>query len=181
MNQYNGDTNIITRGSIGNSNIVNPQAMVNAGMQPKAPPKIRDIYLQMNTKNKSFLDMHHYLKSIGVTNNAFMLALIDPDLANINPHDPHLNPYYKQKVLRECLCNVWYFLREVVRVPSQGGIAIPYKLTRGNMAMIFCMTLNLNVFVEMPRLRPEPGIMVTWCKNDSSELLESAKALRATT
>ena len=51
--------------------------------------------------------MHHYLKSIGIKNNEFMLALIDPDLENINPHDPHLNAYYKQKVLRECMCNYW--------------------------------------------------------------------------
>ena len=36
-----------------------------------------------------------------------MLALIDTDLENINPHDPHLNAYYKQKVLRECMCNYW--------------------------------------------------------------------------
>ena len=73
----------------------------------KPQHKIRRIYSQKTTKNKSFLDMHHYLKSIGIKNNEFMLALIDPDLENINPHDPHLNAYYKQKVLRECMCNSW--------------------------------------------------------------------------
>ena len=69
--------------------------------------KIRNIYSHKTTKNKIFLDMHHYLKSIGIKNNEFMLALIDPDLENIDPHDPHLNAYYKQKVLRECMCNYW--------------------------------------------------------------------------
>ena len=48
-----------------------------------------------------------YVKKEEIKNNEFMLALIDPDLENINPHDPHLNAYYKQKVLRECMCNYW--------------------------------------------------------------------------
>ena len=74
---------------------------------PRRPQQVRTIYSHKTTKNKSFLDMHHYLKSIGIKNNEFMLALIDPDLEYINPHDPHLNAYYKQKVLRECMCNYW--------------------------------------------------------------------------
>lgn len=68
---------------------------------------IKKVYLQKTTKNKSFLDMHHYLKSIGIKNNAFMLTLIDPDLEGIDPYDPHLNAYYKQKVMHEVLCNYW--------------------------------------------------------------------------
>jgi hypothetical protein len=79
-------------------------------MQPppkRKPQAVRTIYAQKTTKNKSFLDMHHYLKSIGIKNNEFMLTLIDPDLDGIDPHDPNLNSYYKQKVLRECLCNYW--------------------------------------------------------------------------
>ena len=115
------------------------------------PAPIRTVYSQKTTKNKSFLDMHHYLKSIGIKNNEFMLALIDPDLDGINPHDPHLNAYMKQKVFRECMCNYWYYLREIVRIPDQGGQPIPFKLTRANLAVNFCMALNLNVFEEIPR------------------------------
>lgn len=77
-------------------------------MQRKPQPQpIRTVYSQKTTKNKSFLDMHHYLKSIGIRNNEFMLALLDPDLDGIDPHDPNLNAYYKQKILRECICNYW--------------------------------------------------------------------------
>lgn len=115
------------------------------------PPPIRTIYAQKTTKNKSFLDMYHYLKSIGIKNCEFMLTLIDPDLDGIDPHDPNLNAYYKQKVLRECLCNYWYFLREVIRLPSSGAKPMMYKLTRGNLALNFCQCLNLNVFYEAPR------------------------------
>lgn len=98
-------------GFYGQPQIVNarpavPQFSGNTVMKPQ--PQVRTIYAHKTTKNKSFLDMHHYLKSIGIRNNEFMLALIDPDLENIDPHDPHLNAYYKQKVLRECICNYWY-------------------------------------------------------------------------
>ena len=80
-------------------------------MPPRQPPvqqnKVRRIYSQKTTKNKSFLDMHNFLKSIGIKNNEFMLTLLDPDLDGIDPHDPHLNAYYKQKVLYECIRNYW--------------------------------------------------------------------------
>ena len=127
--------------------------LMRAAPPPQARPiPIKRIYAQKTTKNKSFLDMHHYLKSIGIRNNEFMLTLIDPDLDGIDPFDPHLNAYFKQKILRECLCNYWYFIREIVRVPSPGGAPMMYKLTRGNLALNFCQALNLNVFYEAPRL-----------------------------
>lgn len=102
------------------------QMMVPRNMTPRQPPPVKTIYLQKSTKNKSFLDMHRYLKATGRKNNAFMLALIDPDLEGINPHDKNLNVYYKQKIFRECLCNYWYYLREVVRIPDQGKSIAAY-------------------------------------------------------
>lgn len=97
--------------------------------------------------------MHYYLKEIGITHNKFMLVLLDPDLAGIDPFDPRLNDVYKAKILKECLHNYWYFLREVVRVPASGskGRGARYELTRGNLALNYCMALNLNVFFELPR------------------------------
>ena len=76
----------------------------------------KKIYYQMTTNNKSFLDMHHFLKAKGINNNKFFLVLFDPDLAGIDPRDPKLNRMMKQKVLRECITNYWYFLREIVRI-----------------------------------------------------------------
>lgn len=111
------------------------------------------IYYQMSTRNTSFIKMHQYLKAIGIKNNKFMLALLDPDLAGIDPHDPNLNSYYKGKVLAECMANFWYFIREVCKVPDQGGSGkgIPFELHRGNMALFFCSIYNMNIFLEMPR------------------------------
>lgn len=143
---YQGATPVYGNNMVYRNAIPQPGTIV----RPKPAP-VRTIYYQKTTKNKSFLDMHHYLKSIGIKNNAFMLALIDPDLDGINPHDPNLNAYYKQKVLRECLCNYFYFIREVLRLPSSGAKPMMYKLTRGNLALNFCMSLNLNIFYEAPR------------------------------
>ena len=114
----------------------------------------RTVYYQMETTNKSFLDMHHFLKAKNIKNNRFFLVLLDPDLAGINPRDPRLNLMMKQKVLAECIRNYWYFLREIVRIPDEGGArnsGKKYELHRGNLAINFCLFLNLNIFAELPR------------------------------
>ena len=125
-------------------------------LQLPAPNRItppNQIYLQFNTTNRSFLDMHQYLKAKGIKNNAFMLMLYDPDLAHINPRDPRLPFTMQQRVFRECMLNYWYFLREIVRIPDQGGSmeGVPYKLHRGNLALNFCSLLNLNTYTILPR------------------------------
>lgn len=109
------------------------------------------VYFQMNTKNQSFLDMHYYLKAIGIKNNKFFLILFDKDLANVDPYDPKLPLFMKQKIFIECQRNFFYYIREVVRVQSQGGPYVRYKLDRGNLALNFCFTLSLNVYHEQPR------------------------------
>jgi hypothetical protein len=150
LNMYNNNAppNIImTRPAMMRPLNAQPQQQ----QQKREYAKVHRIYAQMSTKNKSFLDMHHYLKSIGVRNNKFMLTLIDPDLDGINPFDPTLNAYYKQKILRECICNYWYWLREVCRLPSSGADPMMYQLDRGNLAYNFCASLNLNIFFEEPR------------------------------
>ena len=83
--------------------------------------KYVNIYYQTNTQNQSFMDMHYYLKAKGIKNNKFHLLLYDKDLAYIDPHDPTLPPQMKQKVFLECQRNFWYYIREVVRVQSQGS------------------------------------------------------------
>lgn len=114
----------------------------------------RTIYYQMETTNKSFLDMHHFLKAKGIQNNKFFLILLDPDLAGVNPRDPRLNQFMKQKILREVICNYWYFLREVCVIPEAGGVrgsGARFQLHRGNLALNFCIMLNCNIFQELPR------------------------------
>ena len=108
----------------------------------------------METTNQSFIDMHYYLKQKGIKNNAFFLILYDKGLAGINPADPTLSTDMKTRIFRECCCNYWFYLRNVVRVPVQGGTegsGVRYKLHRGNLAMNFLFVMNYNQFVELPR------------------------------
>ena len=120
------------------------------------------VFYQMNTQNKSFLEMHYYLKAIGIKNNKFHLLLYDRDLANVDPYDPTLPTFIKQKIFLECQRNFWYYVREVVRVQSQGGPYVRYKLDRGNLALNFCFTLNLNIYEEQPRQTGKTVGTIVW-------------------
>ena len=114
----------------------------------------RFVYIHRETTNQSFIDMHHYLKAIGIQNNDFFLSLLDAGLAGVDPRDPNLSPAIKARILMECKNNYWYYLREIVRIPEQGGDVNSgkrYKLHRGNLAMNFLFMLNFDMFVEMPR------------------------------
>lgn len=70
-----------------------------------------------STKNKSFLEMHHILKEKGVKNNDFMLLLNDDSLQNVNPYSSSLSKKNQKKIREECESNIWYFFREVLRIP----------------------------------------------------------------
>lgn len=121
------------------------------------------VYYHHSTTNKSFLDMHYYLRDRGIKHNEFMLLLLDPDLARINPRDPKLPQIYKVKVLRECMYNPWYFLREICRIPDDGNaLGVPFRLHRGNMAMLFCLMLNLNTSVILPRQTGKTQSALAW-------------------
>lgn len=95
-----------------------------------------------NTKNKFFLTMAARLAMMGIKNNAFMLALYDPDLLNIDPHtldektDPDMR--LRTKVAYECKRNVWYIIREIVKIESMGGPPVPFELNRSSTAMTWC-------------------------------------------
>src|SRR5574344_65725 len=136
----------------------------------------QQVYIQLETTNQSFIDMHYYLKGTGRSNNNFFLVLFDAGLAGIDPRDPNLNMAFKQRVLRECCCNYWYFLREVVRIPVEGKKnGDRYRLDRGSLAMNFLYTLNYNMFVELPRQFGKTTTAVTrylWVYNFGSSNTE---------
>ena len=69
--------------------------------------KPRTVIIHKSTTNQSFLDMHYYLKSKGIQNNDFFLALLDPGLAGVDPRDPNLSPNMKIRILQECRLNYW--------------------------------------------------------------------------
>ena len=123
----------------------------------------RVVYYHHSTSNKSFIDMAMYLKDRGIKHYEFMLLLLDPDLAGVDPYDPRLSTVMKTKILREILYNPWYFIREVVRIPQAGKAGgIPFVLHRGNLAMLFCLMLNLNTMCILPRQTGKTYCAVVW-------------------
>lgn len=137
-------------------------------------------YIHKNTTNRSFLEMHYFLKDTGINNNAFHLIIFDYDLQFIDPRDPKLNSNMKARVLKECMNNYWYFIREIVRIPVQGGAAgsgIKYGLHRGNLALNFGFTQNWNMMQVLPRQTGKTIAAISrylWCYNfgtTNSEIL----------
>ena len=108
------------------------------------------VYYDTTTKNVSFLKVHKYLKDLGISNNKFFLKLYDKDLAGVDPYDPTLSLEMKAKILREVRRNFWYLIREVIRIKVPGGIK-RYELHRGNLALSFCLSKNINTAIILPR------------------------------
>lgn len=81
----------------------------------------KELYYDFETTNFSFLSVHRELEKQGIRNNKFMLVLHDTSLLNIDPYNPKLTNEEKAKVMAECSINIWYFFREIVRLPVQGS------------------------------------------------------------
>lgn len=103
------------------------------------------------TKNKSFLEVHEQLKMLGIKNNAFFLILLNPLLQGVDPHDPNISKEMALMVLEECSLNIFYFLREVVRIPEQGAGTVQFRLDRGTLAALYCFANNQNFYLMKPR------------------------------
>jgi hypothetical protein len=102
-----------------------------------------------HTSNKSFVRYVALLKAMGVKNAYFALALMQPELQGVNPHDPNLDELTKIKIWQECMENPWYFLREVIRIKA--GDMIPYGANRGNMALMWLFLNHIDMFLIQPR------------------------------
>lgn len=105
-----------------------------------------------STTNTSFLRYTALLKEMGVKNCLWPLAIMQPELIGVDPHSEVLSDAYKMKIGLECRYNIWYYLREVVRIPPVAGPnPIPYKANRGNMATTWTFINNMDIALIQPR------------------------------
>lgn len=114
------------------------------------PTNYQPIY-DFNTPNKSFIEVQQQLEMLGVKNNAFHLILLNPLLQGIDPFDESLPPEYVLMVIQECKLNMFYYLREVVRIPEDGGASVSFRLDRGTLAAAYCFYNNINFYLMKPR------------------------------
>lgn len=113
-------------------------------------------FYDFKTKNKSFLDLYQDLYRLGVKNNKFFLRLYDPDLQGIDPYSPVLPKETQIKIFIECLINPWYWLREILRIPTDGlpievGGGSQYKIDRNNCAGWYCFLNGIDNYRSKPR------------------------------
>ena len=106
----------------------------------------------VHTKNISFLKVSKMLREKGVKNNKFMLELYDESLVGVDPRSKEVenSPELQVRIYREICRNVWYYLRELVRIPANGA-EIPYELNLGNCALTYLRTKNKNFILVLPR------------------------------
>ena len=105
-----------------------------------------------STKNLSWLRYASLLNKMGITNCYFPLALIDPGLKGIDPFAPDITEDLARRVITECSDNVWYFLREIVRVPAKASpFPSLYEANRGNVALNFMALNDIDVAITQIR------------------------------
>lgn len=118
--------------------------------------------LTENTSNLSFKKMQYKLQDSGVENCFFMNETINKDLVDVDVYqtlDKYRNDQKKKnafiaKVKVECEKNIWYFFREVVRIPDDYHILAndntglsKYPLTESMCKLIYMYDNGLNPVV----------------------------------
>jgi hypothetical protein len=97
-----------------------------------------------DTKNKSFLEMSKFLKMSGIKNNLFMLKQLSEEKLP-DPYDPFLTDSDKARIIHESMNNIWYYFREVVRIPN-GNVLEKFELTPATMAVIYALNSGYNIY-----------------------------------
>lgn len=120
--------------------------------------RVGDRLYDLGTNNKSFLQLALDYKKLGIKNWFFPLEIYDPSLVNIDPYAVDqktghtiLTQDQIARVVNECIRNPWYYLREIARIPDQGGVAVPYAANRGNIAQAYCIIHGLDSWLCLPR------------------------------
>ena len=99
------------------------------------PTAIPDI----TTKNTSAIRFANILKTMGIKNHYFHLALVNRKLQGVDPFDPDLSQELKLLIANECKINPWYFFRECLRIPVEGGIGSKFlEFNRANISLFWC-------------------------------------------
>lgn len=105
-----------------------------------------------NTKNYSFLRLANLYKQIGIKNHAFLLALLQPELSNVDPFDENIDMETMAKILFEVKHNPWYFFREIARAPALAGADNTiFKANRANIALYWCFFNHITTILIQPR------------------------------
>lgn len=105
-----------------------------------------------DTKNESYLKLAGTYYAMGIKNYAFMLALHDQSLKDVDPFSPLLTELEMIKIAIECKINPWYYFREIAKVPARSGSdAVPLLANRGNIALYWCFFNHVMTYLVQIR------------------------------
>lgn len=141
----------------------------------------------MDTPNRSWVDLAITYRDMGVENHAFMLALVNQDLKGVDPHDPFLTQDQRRAIALECAINPWYFFRECARAPGESGREpVPVEANRGNIALwwlFFCHIFLILIQIRQTGKSFCTDVLMTYlmhicCKDTDINLMTKDDVLR---
>lgn len=141
----------------------------------------------IHTTNRSFVHMARLLKSMGVKNHMFFLALIDKRCKEIDPFAKNITQEEIAILTREVYLNPWYFFREIARAPGQAGMkARMLEGNRGNIATFWCFfnhVMQLLIQIRQTGKSFNSDILASYlmhvaCRNTQINLLTLNEKLR---
>lgn len=105
------------------------------------------------TKNKEALETAKLLRYMGIKNYRWPLALVNPALQGLDPHDiPTLSQNEMKMVAIEAAINPWFFLREVAVEPGGGLGRQPHvRLNRSNLGVWWSYFNHITFILVQPR------------------------------
>jgi hypothetical protein len=147
-----------------------------------------DAIIDHTTRNKSALELAAKFRMMGVENNAFFLALHNPDLQGVDPFDPNLTQRQMLAIGLEIKVNPWYYFREIGRVPAMAGNETHFiEFNRANIAEWWCFFNHIITILTQPRQTGKSFctdhlatvLMNFLCSNTTIHLLTKDDKLRA--
>ena len=119
-------------------------------------PQVDTAEYHWTTKNKSFVQLHKDLKKLGIKNNKFFLRLYDKALRNVDPFALVVPLEIQARIIRECIRNPWYYLREIARIPVDGkpicpGGGSPFLIDRNSLATWYMFLNGFDTYSSKPR------------------------------
>ena len=104
------------------------------------------------TRNTSWLRYVDLLRTMGIRNHAFPLALHNPKLQGIDPFSLDLTVEQMVQIQLEAKFNPWYFYREILRVPpSASPEPLPMLANRGNISLWWLAYNHIDAGLTQPR------------------------------
>lgn len=112
--------------------------------------------IDITTKNKSFKNMRNELYDAGIFNCDFLLKLNDRDLMHIPENPAEWDKTLREKIAKECKDNFWFFVREIIRIPSELNIRYkdPYEyctrftLRLNTLRLFYAYTENADIIYK---------------------------------